>query len=170
MLKVSVTNLHPNKKIRTNWIKQVVKETLKYEGIFDTEVSIVLGDDELLKRLNKEYRDVDKPTDVLAFGFGVTVQVATPHSHTLPLPHSPTPYLHYLNGYKLLGEVIISLDAAKRQAEEYKHSLEKELTILLIHGVLHILGYDHSPKYLPQEPMAIRTQEILADIVDFSVL
>lgn len=156
MLKISVTNLHPNKKIKTNWIKQVVKKTLKYEGVFDTEVSIVLGDDELLKKLNKEYRQVDRPTDVLAFGFDVTVQVATS-----PLPHSPTPYLHCLNGYKLLGEVIISLDAARRQAEEYKHSLEKELTILLIHGVLHILGYDHSPKYLPQEPMTIRTQEIL---------
>lgn len=111
----------------------MVKEILKYEGVLDGEISVVLGDDKLLKKLNKEYRGVDKPTDVLAFGL------------------TPT----------LLGEVIISIDAVKRQAEEYKHSFEKELSILLIHGVLHLLGYDHSSDNLPQEPMAIRTEEIL---------
>ncbi|MEW6096190.1 MAG: rRNA maturation RNase YbeY [bacterium] len=149
MLKVSVTKLHPNKKINTNWVKQVVKETLSHEGILDGEVSVVLGDDELLKRLNNEYRGIDSPTDILAFGWGQTLNVEC----------SPTFHIQGLT--PILGEVIISIDAALRQAEEYKHSFEKELTILLIHGVLHILGYDHSQDNLPQEPMAIRTMEIL---------
>jgi len=117
----------------------VVKETLKYEGVLEGEVSVVLGDDELLKRLNKEYRGIDRTTDVLAFGY---------RGHILPdVSH-------------IIGEIIISVDAVYRQAKEYNHSFEKELSILLIHGALHILGYDHSNKYLPKEPMTVRTEEI----------
>jgi probable rRNA maturation factor len=100
---------------------------------------------------------VDKPTDVLAFGFS---KAKTLHSKTSVLEYKP------LSLSNLLGEIIISLDAVRRQAKEYKHSFEKELTILLIHGVLHILGYDHSDDNLPQEPMAIRTNKILEKITD----
>ncbi|MEW6618777.1 MAG: rRNA maturation RNase YbeY [bacterium] len=142
MLKVSILN-KINKKFKANWIKQIVKTALKYEGISNGEVSIVLGDDELLQRLNKEYRRIDKPTDVLAFGYGKI--------------NGSINFLDRL----LLGEIIISLDAVLRQAKEYKHSFEKELTILLIHGILHILGYDHSPQNLPEEPMVVRMEEIL---------
>jgi probable rRNA maturation factor len=145
MLTVSITRLHLNKKIKANWLRQVVKETLKYEGVSDGEISIVLGDDELLKKLNKEYRGKNKPTDVLAFSWDQTfnIQGLTP----------------------IMGEVIISIDAVMRQAEEYKHSFEKELAILLIHGVLHILGYDHSNDNLPQEPMGRRTAAILEKVM-----
>jgi len=149
MLKVSVTKFHPTKKIKTNWIKQVVKETLKHEDISDGEVSVVLGDDELLKRLNKEYRGVDSSTDVLAFPWGQSLNYKL---NTQFIIQALTP---------MLGEIIISVDAVYRQAKEYKHSFEEELNLLLVHGVLHLLGYDHTHKYLPQEPMAIRTEEIL---------
>ncbi|MEW6607074.1 MAG: rRNA maturation RNase YbeY [bacterium] len=142
MLKVSILN-KINKKFKANWIKQVVKTALKYEGISNGEVSIVLGDDELLQRLNKEYRRIDKPTDVLAFRYGKI-----------------NGNINFLDRL-LLGEIIISLDAVLRQTKEYKHSFEKELTILLIHGILHILGYDHSPQNLPEEPMVVRMEKIL---------
>jgi len=140
MLKISITKLHLNKKINTNLLKQVVKETLKHEGVLDAEVSVVLGDDELLKKLNKQYRGVDKATDVLAFGYSGDINVTQK---------------------TIIGEIIISIDAVRRQAKEYHHSFEKELTILLIHGGLHILGYDHTSEYSPKEPMAIRAEEIL---------
>ncbi len=125
---------------------------MKHEGVLDGELSVVLGKDELLQRLNKEYRGIDKPTDVLAFGWGQTLKVEC----------SPAFYFQGLT--PILGEIIISLDAVNRQAEEYNHSFEKELTILIIHGLLHLLGYDHSPDNLPQEEMAVLTNEILAQI------
>lgn len=137
MLKIAITKNKVGQASclpKNNWIKQVVKETLKQEGVLAGEISIVLGDDELLKRLNKEYRGINKPTDVLSFSYDED---------------------------NFIGEVIISIDAVCRQAEEYNHSFEKELSILLIHGVLHTLGYDHSEQYLPQEPMAIRTADIM---------
>ncbi|MFH1563594.1 MAG: rRNA maturation RNase YbeY [Nitrospirota bacterium] len=150
MLKIAILQLN-KKKLKTNWqrgkpLKQIIKQTLKYEGVLNGELSVVLGDDELLKRLNKEYRKIDKPTDVLAF----EGNYRTYRTHKT---------------YNLIGEVIISIDAVRRQAEEYNHSFEKELTILLIHGLLHLLGYDHSPDNLPQEQMAIRTLDLL-DLLD----
>lgn len=146
MLKIAILNKKKLKtnKVSLNQLKQIIKQTLKYEGVLNGELSVVLGDDGLLKRLNKEYRGIDEPTDVLAFEWGQTNQTSLTHL---------TP---------ILGEVIISLDAVLRQAEEYNHSFEKELTILLIHGLLHLLGYDHSPDNLPQEEMAMRTNEILS--------
>lgn len=158
MLKVSITKLHLNKKINTNLLKQVVKKTLKQEGVLEGEVSIVLGDDELLKKINKEYRGIPRPTDVLAFGFQLPQQVDTSKKRQISTTTQP------VQTELCLGEIIISLDAVRRQAKEYNHSWEKELCILLIHGVLHILGYDHTPEYLPHEPMARRTTAVLKDI------
>lgn len=84
-------------------------------GAKEGSVNIVLADDSLLRELNLRYRGIDAPTDVLSF-----------------------PY----NEKDLLGEVIISLDTCKRQAEANRHSFEKELTTLIVHGVLHLLNYD----------------------------
>lgn len=148
MLKILITKFSLKKRIKNSWIKQIVKETLKQEEVLDGEVSIVLGDDALLQRLNKEYRGVDKPTDVLAFEWSQTLNVECSSAFHIQGLTPP------------LGEIIISLDAVTRQAKEYNHSFEEELAILLIHGGLHILGYDHSEEYLPSEPMAVRAEEI----------
>lgn len=116
MLRVSVANLqHTRLPIRE--IKYIAKRVLEEEGVRDGEVSIVLGDDGLIMELNHRYRGVNEVTDVLAFPFGER---------------------------GCLGEVIISVDAAKRQAKVYRHSLEKEIEILLVHGVLHLIGYEDS--------------------------
>ena len=87
------------------------------------EISITFVSDKFIHRLNRQYRGIDSPTDVLAFSMqeGSFTEINS----------------------MLLGDVVISVDSAMRQAEEIDHPLNNELTILLIHGLLHLLGYDH---------------------------
>lgn len=92
-----------------------------------TEVSLVLANDEYIHALNREYRDKDCPTDVLSFA----------------LNEGEEPIVIDGPEEVLLGDIIISLETATRQAEEYGHSLERELAYLTVHGILHLLGYDH---------------------------
>lgn len=92
-------------------------ELLQLQG---TEVSIYLTGDENMRKLNRDYRGKDKPTDVLSFTFGECVGDCV-----------------------LLGEIVISVDTARRQAEEQGHSLEDEIRRLLVHGFVHLMGYDH---------------------------
>lgn len=87
------------------------------------EVSVALVDDEYIRRLNRAYRGKDSPTDVLSFAFREGDQ----------LP----------GGEELLGDVVVSLEAARRQSLDYGHSYEREVAFLVVHGVLHLLGYDH---------------------------
>ncbi|MBN2372160.1 rRNA maturation RNase YbeY [bacterium] len=99
------------------------------EKIFDVlgfktqEVSITFANDRFVRRLNCQYRGIDRPTDVLAFAM-------SEGKYTYIQP-------------QLLGDVVISVETAKRQAEQMGHSLDRELMILLIHGILHLAGYDH---------------------------
>lgn len=107
-------------------MKNLARRLLRAESCGEeTEVSILLTDDEHIKELNREYRGVDAPTDVLAFSQmeGEPVGCGTSDG--------------------LLGDVVISVETAKRQAEEHGHSLDDEIDILLAHGLLHLLGYDH---------------------------
>ncbi len=91
------------------------------------EVSIALVDDQEMHRLNLQYRHIDTPTDVLSFALQEADE-PTMLSESAPI---------------LLGDVILSTETIQRQAEERGHSFEQELSILLIHGLLHLLGYDH---------------------------
>ena len=102
-------------------LRTVVLGVLARMGVEDADVGIVLGDDALLAGLNREYRGIDRPTDVLSFPDGTR------------LPGRRT----------ALGEIVISLDTARRQARELGHGEIRELEELVIHGVLHLLGYDH---------------------------
>ena len=97
----------------------------------EVEIGLVITDDETVWTLNREYRGIDRTTDVLSFALGETKE-GEDESFIMP----PDDVLH-------LGEVIISFPQAQRQAEEYNHSLEYELSLLVAHGVLHLLGYDH---------------------------
>ncbi len=93
-----------------------------------TEVDITIVDDEEIHVLNREYRNVDRPTDVLSFA--------------LDEDDEDEPEL--LEGQPhLLGDIIISAETAKRQGEEFGHGLEREIVYLAVHGLLHLLGYDH---------------------------
>lgn len=119
-----------NDNIREIIIKAAEK-TLEAQGIpkDDVEISVVVTDNEDIQKLNKKYRGLDCPTDVLAF----------------PMYESTLQIIDAIKEFRevLLGDVIISLEKAREQAEEYGHSLEREISFLVIHGVLHLLGFDH---------------------------
>jgi len=87
-----------------------------------SEVHVLIADDERIRALNRDFLETDRPTDVLSF----------PDGDELP------------SGRRLLGQIVISLDTARRQADEAGHSENRELAELLLHGTLHLLGYDHS--------------------------
>ncbi len=108
-------------------LRRVVAEVLSQEGVEEeTELSLMITDDETIRQLNHQFRGVDAPTDVLAFGAGAEGPfVSAPES---------TPYL---------GDVVISYQRALAQAEELGHPVSEELKLLVAHGVLHLLGYDH---------------------------
>ena len=95
------------------------------------EMSIVITDSETIHRLNRDYRGIDRPTDVLSFCLGNEEGKEAP---PFILPPDDTAHL---------GEVIISYPQATEQAAAEGHSIDRELTLLLIHGILHLLGYNH---------------------------
>ncbi len=108
-------------------LHRVAAEVLSQEGVSgEIELSLIVTDDEAVRELNRRFRGVDAPTDVLAFGSG-TVE------HFVTAPENP-PYL---------GDVVISYQRALAQAEELGHAVAEELRLLVIHGILHLLGYDH---------------------------
>ena len=134
-------------------IQTAVSTTLDVIGGADTdfEVSILITDNEGIRAINKEYRDIDSATDVLSFPIlefdedGVMLEESGDYDGDL----------------LLLGDIVISLERAKAQAEEYGHSLEREVGFLAVHSTLHLLGFDHM-----EEPytsvMRKREEEILA--------
>ena len=119
----------------------VLQKTAEVYGIQPkTEVSLVLADDEYIHALNREYRGVDRPTDVLSFA----------------LNEGEEPIVIDGPEEVLLGDIIISIETATRQALEYGHSLERELAYLTVHGILHLLGYDH---LIEEEKQEMRREE-----------
>jgi probable rRNA maturation factor len=105
-------------------LRQAIEATLQHEGVKPraVEVSIALVDDAAIQALNKQYRGIDQPTDVLSFT----------QEGEMAIPGAP----------KLLGDIVISVDTAARQAHAGDRSLDEEAAQLAIHGLLHLLGYD----------------------------
>ena len=126
------------------WIKKIVQQVLKAEGVVPPyEVSMVFTKSEIVRQLNRDYRGVDEPTDVLAF-------------YMLPQKGADSSFALPPDGVTRLGEVIISYQKAIEQAREQGHSSDRELALLVIHGVLHLLGYDHKE---PGEESKMREKE-----------
>jgi len=121
-----------------SWFGSVVRDILKAEDVKPPyEVSLVLTDQETVHRMNVEYRNVDSPTDVIAF-------------YAEPQSENEEDFVLPGDGVRRLGDVVISYPQALEQAAEAGHSVERELTLLTIHGVLHLLGYDHEkPEDVP---------------------
>ena len=114
---------------KTALVKRTVETVARLYDFPETEVSILLTNDEYICQLNREYRGIDRPTDVLSFA----------------LAESDEPAVRNLSGDepRSLGDIIISLDKVCEQAAKYGHSEERELAFLTVHGMLHLLGYDH---------------------------
>jgi probable rRNA maturation factor len=132
-----------------SWIQSIAEQALVAQGVGDdVEMGLVIASQQRVKELNKTYRGKDEPTDVLAFATREGVGAGLP-----PFVQPPDGVLH-------LGEVIIGYPQAVKQAEEHMHSIEREIAILIIHGVLHLLGYDHNEPE-PARQIAAREAAIL---------
>ena len=124
-------------------LKPLLEYARKKENLEDTELefSIIIVDDERIHEINKEYRGIDRPTDVISFALEDSEDIE-------------------IEGYRILGDIYISLDKAKKQAETYGHSFKRELCFLAVHGFLHLLGYDHMEKE-EEKIMFSKQEEIL---------
>lgn len=108
----------------------LLEKTMKHLSLkFDPIVSVTFVDNAFIHKINKEYRHIDRPTDVISFAF-------------LDNEEDKDVQLHG-QGIVCLGDIYISVDKAIEQANSYGHSLERELCFLFVHGLLHLLGYDH---------------------------
>ena len=117
----------------------------------DYNLFILFTDDETIKDINKEYRQIDEGTDVLSFP-----QIDFKRGEEL----MDNAFKDPLTGRLLLGDIVVSIDRAKEQAKEYGHSLERELAFLICHGFLHLLAYGHEEKE-EEEKMLEKTYEVL---------
>ncbi len=139
--------------------RTVIEKALEYEGCpFEAEVNLLLTTDEEIHTMNREFRQIDAPTDVLSFPM-LEYQNPGDFSGFEEEEDSFDPE----SGELLLGDIVISKDKVLRQAEEYGHSRERELGFLVAHSMLHLIGYDH----MEEEERAImeqRQREILEGI------
>ena len=128
-------------------IRKSVVSALEYEGFQnDCQVSVTLTDNEGIRALNREYRGIDRETDVLSF-----------------------PLLEFEGGEEppadepevMLGDIVLSLEKTEAQAEEFGHSFEREAAFLCVHSMLHLLGYDHVDSEAEDMEMRRRQREIL---------
>ncbi len=126
-------------------IRRAVTKTLSEERFStDAEVSVTLVDNEAIRALNREYRKIDRETDVLSF---------------------PIFDEDFDDGERaILGDIVLSLEKAASQAEEYGHSFERELAFLVVHSVLHLLGYDHEEGKAAESEMFQKQTAILLSL------
>lgn len=125
------------------YLEPILDKTLQLTNTSTSvEVNVVLVDDAAIHEYNKDFRNIDRPTDVLSFPDGTEDE-----------------------GVLMLGDIIISVDAIRRQAADYGHSLKREFCFLVAHGYLHLLGYDHHTEAEEKEMFGLQ-KEILHGIAD----
>lgn len=151
-VKVTITNNQKKVKIPTGMrllVRKCCQATIRNEGFAsDAEISTSFVDNVEIRRLNHEYRNLDRVTDVLSF----------------PLGENGKYDINHETGACLLGDVVISLEKAVSQAREYNHMLEREVAFLVVHSVLHLLGYDHVGGGIKALRMREREESILAKL------
>jgi probable rRNA maturation factor len=135
-------------KLDVEWLQNVASQVLIAQYTETTvEMGILITSQDKVRQLNRAYRNLDEPTDVLAF----YMLPELPAGETAPESFATPP-----DGVLHIGEVVISYPQAVAQALESRHSVEREIAILIIHGVLHLLGYDHND---PEAERLIKTRE-----------
>lgn len=131
---VQIINQQKKHKIREGHFRRLLAQLLSFYALPEVEVSLVFTDNSLIRRLNRQFRKKNRPTDVLSFSIGEKG----------------------VDGYYYLGDIIISVPQAYAQCGREKNKLEKELDRLVIHGFLHLLGHDHGPK-MDEEELRLKT-------------
>ncbi len=125
-----------------DYLNDVIKSTLEHEKANDAYLSIIFVDNDEIRRINKEYRNIDKVTDVISF--------ALEDNKTIK------------SEIRILGDIYISIPKMKEQASIYNHSEKRELSFLVCHGLLHLLGYDHV-KSAAEEKIMFDLQDKILD-------
>jgi len=147
-----------NRQTKVDWdpgleikVIQALQRTGQIHGLPpETEVSLVLVDEEEIRSFNREYRGVDRPTDVLSFA----LNEGTSDEPGYEAPEEMEP---------VLGDIIISLETAEDQGRDYGHGLAREVAYLAVHGMLHLLGYDHQDEEARTE-MRLMEERVLKDV------
>jgi probable rRNA maturation factor len=136
-------------------IEKSIEQTLKVETInIPTEVSVTIVSNKEIREINKEQRDIDKATDVLSFPmieFEEGIKIEDMIKMESGNPDTEEIYL---------GDIVLSWDKVKLQSNDYGHSVDRELCFLVVHSVLHLLGYDHMTE-ADEEAMTMKQKEIL---------
>ena len=150
--KVIITDKQKNHKLPSG-IRMLVRRAcnavlVTEEFLEPAEVNVTFVDDEEIKILNTEFRNIENSTDVLSFPLGENGEYDT----------NPE------NGAKMLGDIVISIDHAVKQADIYGHTLQREIAFLTVHSMLHLLGYDHINGGLEQMKMREKEELILAKL------
>lgn len=151
-VKVMISNEQKRVKIPTG-IRLLIRrcchavlELEKFDG--SAEVSVTFVDNERIHELNKQYRNIDRETDVLSF----------------PLGENGVYDTNLDTGAKMLGDIVISIEKAVEQAELYNHPLQREIGFLTVHSMLHLLGYDHEAGGLEEVHMREKEETVLTQI------
>ena len=140
-MSILLRNDNPDINIDCIDLEIIIEKIMNHLDCQNTEVSILLTKDKDIRLLNKKFRSIDQPTDVLSFPQN--------QDEDPPIP-----------GEKILGDVAVSLDTAKIQANEHGLILKEEIVLLLIHGILHLLGYDHEASEQEDQKMRSKTREL----------
>ena len=129
-------------------VRRAVGQALKYEKFpYDAEISVTFTDNNGIQEINREYRDIDRPTDVLSFPLYEKDEINEDELDE--------------EGRAALGDIVISLEKAEAQSIEYGHSFDREVAFLCVHSVLHLLGYDHELGEAEEKEMFAKQEAIL---------
>ena len=142
-MEILINNEFPEIQVDARKIEQQIGKVLTSLDCNEHEISILFIGDQGIRYLNHQFRDIDLPTDVLSFPQILAGELEVP-------------------GALVLGDVAISLETARCQSEEHGLSFEEELTLLLIHGILHLLGYDHEISRQEEDRMRNKTRELFS--------
>ena len=116
-----------NEQIDIDDLRNVIDKAFERENVTNAFMNVIIVNNETIHQINKEYRGIDRPTDVISFA----------------LEDDKT----FINtDFRVLGDIYISIDKVYEQAKLYGHSIRRELSFLTVHGILHLLGYDHMVK------------------------
>ena len=144
MNKVELFNQTEKDIVELDTVLKVLDSALKKENLDDVSFNLIIVDNEYIHELNRTYRNIDRETDVITF--------ALEDEDSIVLPSDE----------RVLGDIYISIDKAESQAEEYGHSLLRELSFLAVHGFYHLLGYDHMTEE-DEKVMFKKQEEVLEE-------
>ncbi|MBR3362845.1 MAG: rRNA maturation RNase YbeY [Bacilli bacterium] len=131
-----------NEVIDVHFVKDLLEYALKYKKLNNVIFNVIFVDNDKIHKINKEYRNIDRATDVISF--------ALEDEKDIDLAIG-----------RVLGDIYVSVEKIKSQAKEYGHSEKREMAFLVIHGLLHLLGYDHETK--EEEEIMFKEQELILD-------